>query len=129
MCMFDNIMAMAARAGLGRSITGSPWFAEIVRSALPLLDGDGTIPITFKSNGLPSSNNADDARGDIALAYLSDKLANGAHRFQLRFPRRTKHTHIHTFTHSMSLITRLTSHVTRHTSHVTRHTSHVTYNT
>jgi hypothetical protein len=125
MCMFDNIMAMAARAGLGRSITGSPWFAEIVRSALPLLDGDGTIPITFKSNGLPSSNNADDARSDIALAYLSDKFANGAHRFQLRFPRRTKHTHIHTHTHTQH-VTHHTSYVTRHTSHVTRHTSHVT---
>lgn len=81
--MYDNIMNMAQRAGLGRSITGSPWFAEIVRSTLPMLDGDGTIPITFKSNGLPSSNNADDARSDIALSYLTDKLVNGAHRFQL----------------------------------------------
>jgi hypothetical protein len=89
--MFDNIMGMAARAGLGRSITGSPWFAEIVRSALPLLDGDGTIPITFKSNGLPSSNNADDARSDIARAYLNDKFGNGAYRFQLCFLSRTKH--------------------------------------
>jgi hypothetical protein len=89
--MFDSIMGMAARAGLGRSITGSPWFAEIVRSALPLLDGDGTIPITFKSNGLPSSNNADDARSDIALTYLNDKFGNGAYRFQLRFLSRTKH--------------------------------------
>ena len=107
--MFDNVMGMAARAGLGRSITGSPWFAEIVRSVLPLLDGDGTIPITFKSNGLPSSNNADDARSDIAVAYLSDKFANGAPRFQLHFPRRAKHTH------STSLITRHTSHATHNT--------------
>jgi hypothetical protein len=73
-------MHMAERAGLGRSITGSPWFAEIVRSTLPMLDGDGTIPITYKSNGLPSSNNADDARSDIAVSYLIDKLVNGAYR-------------------------------------------------
>ena len=73
-------MHMAERAGLGRSITGSPWFAEIVRSTLPMLDGDGTIPITYKSNGLPSSNNADDARSDIAVSYLTDKLVSGAYR-------------------------------------------------
>jgi hypothetical protein len=82
--MYDNIMHMAARAGLGRSITGSPWFAEIVRSSLPMLDGDGTIPITYKSNGLPSSNNADEARSDIAVSYLTDKLVSGAFRFGLR---------------------------------------------
>ena len=55
---YDSIMAAAARAGLGRSITGSPWFAEIVRSTLPLLDGDGTIPITCAARMLlhPSNN-------------------------------------------------------------------------
>ena len=79
-------MSMAQRAGLGRSITGSPWFAEIVRSALPMLDGDGTIPITYKSNGLPSSNNADDARSDIAVSYLTDKLVSGAYRLRLTPP-------------------------------------------
>jgi hypothetical protein len=81
--MYDSIMSMAALGGLGRSITGSPWFAEIVRSTLPLLDGDGTIPITYKSNGLPSSNNADDARSDIAVNYLTDKFVNGNYRLQL----------------------------------------------
>jgi hypothetical protein len=114
--MFDNIMGMAARAGLGRSITGSPWFAEIVRSALPLLDGDGTIPITFKSNGLPSSNNADDARSDIALAYLSDKFANGAHRFQLPPLPASHKAHTQHVTHHASHVTRYTSHDTRHTT-------------
>ena len=30
-----------------RSLTGSPWFGNIVQSQLPPLGGDATIPVTF----------------------------------------------------------------------------------
>jgi hypothetical protein len=92
---YDSILNTAALGGLGRSITGSPWFAEIVRSTLPLLDGDGTIPITYKSNGLPSSNNADDARSNIAVNYLTDKFVNGNYRLHSLIMRRTPLFFVH----------------------------------
>eukprot|EP00727_Mastigamoeba_balamuthi_P014662 m51a1_g9821 hypothetical protein (2448) ;mRNA; f:1895526-1905660 len=68
---YDSIFREAKVYGLGRGLTGSPWFADIVRSTLPWFKGDGTVPTTAEPTAPHSANGADLERFRIASYALN----------------------------------------------------------
>ena len=51
-------------------VTASPWMADIIKSTLPFLSGDGTIDAAFGTT-LPTSDIADKERAKVALFALT----------------------------------------------------------
>lgn len=82
----------AGRMFTEAGVTASPWMADIVRSQLPFLRGDGTVSTTVSSSGddeggaamLTSADGADHVRGQVAVSALSN-LASPYHFFLAHF--------------------------------------------
>eukprot|EP00760_Papus_ankaliazontas_P037841 PhM_4_TR8762/c0_g2_i4/m.37042 len=76
---FDNMFTQAMKYDVGRGMTGTPWWRQLVFAAVPPLIGDGTIDASHKPPGWPeydwlTSDPADHERLEAAL--LATRIAN-----------------------------------------------------
>eukprot|EP01112_Ceratiomyxa_fruticulosa_P008570 TRINITY_DN221_c0_g1_i3.p1 TRINITY_DN221_c0_g1~~TRINITY_DN221_c0_g1_i3.p1 ORF type:complete len:970 (-),score=127.20 TRINITY_DN221_c0_g1_i3:171-3080(-) len=80
---FDSIFKQAGLVDLNRGLTGSPWFSAIIKSTLPFLGGDATLPTSLGGAGDDSSNNADNVRCNITLDALGPRFAYNPYKLFL----------------------------------------------
>lgn len=79
---YDTLYGIAKAYGVHSGMTGTPWWANLVASALPPLGGDGTIATSERPDGVAkyewsSGDLADKMRGAVAVeAALRSRVAN-----------------------------------------------------
>ena len=69
---FDTMYGITKSFSVHSGMTGTPWWADLVKSTLPYLGGDGTVDAAFVPAGTPTypwltSDPADQIRGQVAV--------------------------------------------------------------
>eukprot|EP00759_Apiculatamorpha_spiralis_P026586 PhF_6_TR29401/c0_g1_i1/m.43404 len=73
---FDNIFTQASNYNLGRGMTGTPWWKQLVFGSLSPLDSDGTVDASFTPRGWPTyswltADPADHVRLSVSLKAIA----------------------------------------------------------